>query len=75
MNGQTSQLVNVSPADPERRDPQVGAANPHRSLWGIDFPYLGPPEEGQPRIGRWQVVEAEPEAKREPEEKVARATN
>lgn len=40
------------PAEPERRDPRVGISNPHQSLWVIDHPYLGPPEEGQPRVDR-----------------------
>jgi hypothetical protein len=39
------------PAEPERRDPQVGQANPDASTWEFENPYLGPPEEGQPRIG------------------------
>jgi hypothetical protein len=57
------------PAEPERRDLRVGTANPHRSLWGIDHPYLGPPEEGQPRVGRWQRVmaEAQPEKPQRPD--------
>jgi hypothetical protein len=39
------------PAEPERHDPHVGASNPNASSWDSEKPYLGPPEEGQPRAG------------------------
>lgn len=39
------------PAEPERHDPHVGESNPAQSLWDIDEPYTGPPEDGQPRKG------------------------
>jgi hypothetical protein len=39
------------PAEPERHDPTVGQNNPDASTWEFERPYLGPPEEGQPRIG------------------------
>jgi hypothetical protein len=41
----------VRPAEPERHDPHVGTSNPDRSTWDFDRPYLGPPEQGQPRLG------------------------
>ena len=40
------------PAEPERHDPNVGRSAPGESLWGIDKPYVGPPESGQPRHQR-----------------------
>lgn len=39
------------PAEPERKDQQVGISNPAKSLWDEDKPYTGPPESGQPRQG------------------------
>ena len=39
------------PAELERHDLRIGTSNPHRSSWDWDRPYLGPPEEGQPRAG------------------------
>lgn len=41
----------TKPAEPERKDPKVGMSNPAESLWDVDSPYVGPPEEGQPRKG------------------------
>ncbi len=39
------------PATPERRDPHVGQSQPDASNWDLERPYIGPPEEGQPRMG------------------------
>jgi hypothetical protein len=39
------------PAEPERHDPHVGMSHPDQSTWDWEKPYLGPPEEGQPRAG------------------------
>lgn len=39
------------PAEPERHDAHVGTSNPDQSTWDFDRPYLGPPEQGQPRLG------------------------
>lgn len=38
-------------ADPERRDPHVGQSQPDASNWDSQRPYIGPPEDGQPRMG------------------------
>lgn len=38
-------------AEPERHDVHVGMSNPNQSTWEWEKPYLGPPEEGQPRAG------------------------
>ena len=46
------------PAEPERHEPRAGTANPQQSLWLVDYPYLGPPEEGQPRVDQWPGVKA-----------------
>lgn len=39
------------PANSERHDPNVGQSQPDASNWDCDCPYIGPPEEGQPRLG------------------------
>jgi hypothetical protein len=41
----------IRPAERERHDPRVGTSNPNQSSWDWESPYLGPPEEGQPRAG------------------------
>lgn len=40
------------PAEHERHDPHVGMSNPNQSIWDWELPYLGPPEDGQPRAAR-----------------------
>lgn len=41
----------MRPAERERNDPHIGLSNPDASTWDFDEPYLGPPEDGQPRRG------------------------
>lgn len=50
------------PAEPERHDERVGASHPDASTWDFEKPYLGPPEEGQPRMGglRWEPPKQAP---------------
>lgn len=48
----------TKPAEPERKDKNVGTSNPAESLWEVDKPYTGPPEEGQPRKGSAQQAPA-----------------
>ena len=52
------------PAEPERHDPNVGRSAPGESLWGVDKPYVGPPESGQPRHERGPDVAAPADAKK-----------
>lgn len=59
------------PAQPERNDPTIGDSNPAKSLWDESKPYVGPPEEGQPRKGAKNpapsttpVIMGEPEDKK-----------
>jgi quercetin dioxygenase-like cupin family protein len=47
------------PGEPERRDPKVGGSHPDASTWGWHQPYMGPPEEGQPRAGSAQSKTAQ----------------
>ena len=52
--------IRPQPADPERRDPNVGAAQPDASTWDWERAYNGPPEDAQPRAGsRGRATEAE----------------
>lgn len=44
-------LAMTHAAEPERHDRHVGMSNPNQSTWDWEKPYLGPPEEGQPRAG------------------------
>jgi hypothetical protein len=38
-------------AEPERHVSHVGMSSPNQSTWDWETPYLGPPEDGQPRAG------------------------
>jgi hypothetical protein len=46
------QMTHTSkPADPERHEASVAQSQPEGSTWAWEHPYVGPPEDGQPRAG------------------------
>jgi hypothetical protein len=49
------------PAEPERYDDKVAESQPEGSTWSWEDPYVGPPEDGQPRMG--SAPQAQPPAR------------
>jgi hypothetical protein len=48
------------PADPERHEQKVGESQPDASTWDWEDPYVGPPEDGQPRAGSADPARRDP---------------
>lgn len=62
----------TQPAERERHDPEVGASNPNQSSWAFERPYLGPPEDGQPRAGSAHLEAPGADSPKAPAEKAGR---
>lgn len=49
------------PAEPERHNLHIGMSSPNQSTWDCESPYLGPPEDGQPRAGSAHGTSSDPD--------------